>query len=263
MGKEGLYGPTALGRISSASAMGPEERAEILQTLSANTPYPPWPRGMPTSVNPLVVIVGVSPGASPAHEGPAFLGDYTPTFGVPAPGFNYRDTSFYWDKVRLLATGFVRLWGEALDERDCLALSGHLNLGTGMFGSASAVAVESDVVRWVSDVLPRLHPRLVIGLGLVGLLTNRSHGAIREAWVAGGLSVDWLKPELITYSEYRFRRYRTYCASGDPIDFILWPNHPSRPPFVGPPRPGGRWFRAVSAGANVARQLLGREDSNL
>lgn len=201
---------------------------------------------MPTSVNPLLVLVGVSPGNSPRVEGDAFLPDYIPTFATTAPGFWYADRSHYWEKVRVLSTEILRIWDPTLTEGDCLALTGHLNLGVGMFGSASHAAIELPVVRWVSSLLfHHLRPRIVIGLGLTGLLLDAAGGPIREAWNAGGLAVDWQRPEIKEAGGYRYRLWLAHRDDGDPVQIVIWPNHPSRAPFGGGGAVGSRWHDAV------------------
>jgi hypothetical protein len=203
---------------------------------------------MPTSVNPLLVVVGVSPGNSPAAGGDAFLPDYVPTFATPASGFSYPDSSHYWEKIRLLSYEIVRLWDSSLSETECLALTGHLNLGVGMFGKASNEAVELPVVRWVSSMLfERLRPRLVIGLGLTGLVLGPGGGAIREAWNAGGLAVGWNRPELINAGGFQYRSWIAHRSDAVPVRLVFWPNHPSRAPFGGHGIVGGRWHDAALA----------------
>jgi len=203
---------------------------------------------MPTSVNPLLVVVGVSPGNSPASGREAFLPDYIPSFGTPAPGFWYPDRSHYWEKVRTLSTEIVHQWDTGLSESECLALTGHLNLGVGMFGSASSDAVELPVVRWVSSLLfEQLHPRVVVGLGLSGLVLGVRGAAIREAWDAGGLVIDWGRPDLISEGGFRYRRWNVRRADDAVMQLVFWPNHPSRAPFGGSGLVGSRWHASVVA----------------
>lgn len=247
-GMTGLFSHSPRTRLLAATALDEPSRQGILDALALSAPYRPWPRGMPTSVNPLLVVVGVSPGNSPRIDGEAFLPDYTPTFATPAPGLWYPDRSHYWEKVRALSTEIVRIWDPALAEVDCLALTGHLNLGVGMFGSASRNAVELPVVRWVSSVLfSQLRPRIVIGLGLTGLLLGAQGGTIRDAWNEGGLAVDWRRPDIMEAGGYRYRLWLAHRNDGDPVQFVIWPNHPSRAPFGGRGAVGSRWHDAVVA----------------
>lgn len=250
-----LFSPEPRTRLAQARSLTTTDRARLLETLAEGSPYKPWPRGMPSSVNPLLVVVGVSPGNSPSGASGPFLADYTPVFGVPAPGFSYADSSYYWEKVRLLSTSLLRVWDRTLSDDDCIALTGHLNFGIGMFGVASKSAVELEVVTWVSAVLQRLRPRLVVGLGLVGFLTDRKDDSVRRAWAEGGLAVDWLAPTLVTGRAFRFRHY-TSSSRGERIDLTLWHNHPSKVPFGGRPRPGGQWETSVLAASEFLGPLV-------
>jgi len=244
----GLFADDPRARLLAAAALDEPARLTILDALALTAPYKPWPRGMPTSVNPLLVVVGVSPGNSPRVKGEAFLPNYIPTFATAAPGFWYPDQAHYWEKVRLLSKEIVRIWDPALLEAECLSLTGHLNLGVGMFGSASRDAIELPVVRWVSSVLfKQLQPRIVIGLGLTGLLLGAQGGSIREAWNEGGLAVDWRRPDMMDAGGYRYRRWLANRKDGEPIEIVIWPNHPSRAPFGGAGAPGSRWHDAVVA----------------
>jgi hypothetical protein len=124
-----------------------------------------------------------------------------------------------------------------------------------MFGVASEGAVELDVVRWVSAVIKR-RARLIVGLGLVGLLTSPARSEIRRAWSDGGPSIDWLTGQIVVQDSFRFRHFVSRRDDGRRLDAVLWPNHPSRAPFGGPPRIGGPWQRSVLVPAQVLRQGL-------
>lgn len=128
----GLFASRPRERIEAARAIPEAERAGHIQRLARASGYAPWPYGMPTSINPVVVFVGVSPGNSPATVMQPTLerGDYAvPTFGEPHPGLSYPDTNSYWFKVRELAVELVGLFDASLSNEDRLALVGHLNLG--------------------------------------------------------------------------------------------------------------------------------------
>lgn len=249
-----LFSDAPRERIQAAASRSDAERRAILDALAADSPYKPWPRGMPAGANPLLVVIGVSPGNSPPTAGAAFLDDYTPTFGVAADGFKILDTSHYLEKIRLLSSCLVRVWDETLSEDDCLAVTAHLNLGTGMFGVASEAAVEPNVVRWVASVVQRFRPRLVVGLGLVSLLTSPGRSDVRRAWGEHGLGVDWINAEIVVQDAFKFRRYVSQSDDGRKAEVLLWPNHPSRPPFGGHARLGGAWHRSALAAAELIRR---------
>jgi len=250
---EQLFSDKPRNRIAAAGALDESARRAVLDRLAFDAPYKPWPRGMPGSVNPLLVVVGVSPGDSPAADQAAFLSDYTPTFGEPAAGFKYPDTSHYWQKVRLLSRELLRIWDSTLTEDECLALTSHLNLGTGMFGSASMAAIELEVVRWVSATILRFHARVVIGLGLIEFLTSPRRNDLRTAWNEGGLMVAWTVPNVLTRGAFRFRSFVARGIDERTIQVLLWPNHPSRVPFAGRGEIGGAWHRSVLAAAEFLR----------
>lgn len=238
---------SAASRARAAANLLPAERQAILtRLLYAGA----WPFGMPTSVNPLVLALGASPGNSPATtawNGIAPQLPYPPpTFGEPHVGLNYPDGSSYWTKMRLLLAGLVRLIDPDASDRDALAVSGQLNLGTGMFGRATMAATEADVTQWAATLVSgALSPRLLVTVGLDGLLKDRG---LNSKLAAGGLNVSWQRPD---YTEpldgyrYRFKVWHAKRADGAPITVVGWPNHPSRHPF-GDGEPFPVWRRSIA-----------------
>src|SRR5207247_7289693 len=81
----GLFTDDAAERVAAARALSEQERSDLLDELALQLPskHKPWPVAMPTAVNPLVVVIGVSPGNAPASRDKPFLRDYTPPFGTP------------------------------------------------------------------------------------------------------------------------------------------------------------------------------------
>jgi hypothetical protein len=237
------------GRLEALRRSNPDARAETLRHLTYALPpeYHPWPYGMPTSAAPQVVVVGASPGNSPdlsengAEPGRSFQ---PPTFGDAHPGFYYRDTKGYWEKIRFLVTSVVRHSAPALTEAEALALAGHFNLGTGRAGAATEDAVEPDIVSWVSALLgSRVPAEVVIAVGLNGILTRRS---VERLWndAPGGLAIDWRRPDRMhPFPPYQFRIWHATRSDGAPVLVCMWPNHPSRHPFAGPV--GAAWRQSV------------------
>jgi hypothetical protein len=188
---------------------------------------------MPTSVNPLVVALGASPGNSPAaapwHGIAPQLPYPPPTFGVPHAGLFYPDGSSYWAKMRLLLAGLVRAIDPGASDDDALAVSGHLNLGTGLFGRATAAATEADIARWAARlIVGPLSPRILVTVGLDGLLKAAQ---LRTHLSSGGLDVPWQRPDFaepLTEYRYRFKLWRLPRAEGGSLTIVGWPNHPSR-----------------------------------
>jgi hypothetical protein len=259
-----LYASIPSERLRAARAVPDRERHEYVERLARGSGYNPWPYGMPTSINPLVVFIGVSPGNSPATQPQADLerGTYgSPTFGEPHRGMSYPDSNSYWLKVRELAVELVGIFDSSLPAEDRLALAGHLNLGTGSFGRAGPNAVEKSVVRWVSRVLYEdLRPKIVVGFGLVGVLLSPQARELRQAWDDGGLHISWTRPELISRAVgknvYTFRVWGATREDGEEVEFVIFPNHPSRAPFAGRGGAGSRWQEACAALAALIRQRL-------
>jgi hypothetical protein len=119
--------------------------------------------------------------------------------------------------------------------RDALALSAHLNLGTGQNGTAGDAAIEKRILRWVSLLLySKFQAKLLICFGLWGLIRKEEHS---ELWASsGGLAVAWNKPDAESaFGKHQFRLWKARRADGQPMAVLMWPNHPSRPPFAGGP----------------------------
>ena len=235
-------------------------RSRMVAALPAK--FLPWPFGMPTSVAPRVVVFGASPGNSPARSGlPVGLdGDGTyepPTEGWPHPGFYYEDASHYWAKIRSLCTAVARCESPTASEDECLMRSGHFNLGTGLAGTASVRAIDAALVPWLSGLLGSVVPvKVVIGVGVNAILR---HPDVGEMWngATGGLRLDWARPQtLYPFQKYRFRIWRARRADGSSVLVCLWPNHPSRHPFAGPPN--AAWQAAVETFSNIVREDSGR-----
>jgi len=245
-----LWSATPRERVRAAADLAPEQRAAALRRVLFNGS---WPFGMPTSINPLVVVVGASPGNRPAAVPSDIAPDKPydpPTFGKPHPGFFYPDGSHYWDKTRILCIHLTRAFDRSLSEEEALAVSGHLNLGTALFGSARVEATDQDITRWVGQLLTTaLHPRVIVTVGLGGLLS--ANPELRAALAQGGLDIPWERPEQSeSLSGYRYS-FKMWRLSHAPVTVITWPNHPSRHPFS-----GGAPFAVWRAAVEQARRLI-------
>jgi hypothetical protein len=227
----------------------------MLQRMVANLAptYLPWPFGMPTSVAPGVVVIGASPGNSPDPSTPRRATDGPTTDGSAHPGFYYRDTKYYWTKIRALCTAVARCESPNASEKEALAQCGHFNLGTGMAGTATVGVVEPDIVTWLSGLMGSVLPvKVVVGVGLNGILKEP---AINALWnqAPGALRVDWSSPQATTpFDGYRFRTWRARRADGGSVLVCLWPNHPSRNPFTGPI--GDSWQASVQQFCGIVRE---------
>ena len=126
------------------------------------------PFGMPTSVNPFIVLIGVSPGAGEEKDQYSYG---KPTVGVPHHGFMW-DVP-YWQKARILCTEIVKSFSPELSDDECLSVSGSLNLGTKQQGVASEMALESEIVKWVPDFITKyLKLKIVVCFGIKSLLKH-------------------------------------------------------------------------------------------
>ena len=163
-----LWTASRTARLSRARALTSDELNAIHEGLCRSRAVPGWPYGSATSINPLLVILGPSPGNSPRRGDHHFVtrGPFDPpTAGKPHPGVFYPDTTGYWDKVKVLARTLLDPDGSLGD--DALALLGTMNLSTAASGSASDVQIDDSFARWVLETIrDGLRPRVLVLLGL-------------------------------------------------------------------------------------------------
>ena len=232
-----LWSDSARERITAARTLKAENKQEIRELVASSSPQKPWPYGMPTTINPMLAILGVSPGNS-AAEGDIPHPYEEPTVGEAHPGFHYIDTKSYWQKIRELSVGLLRAFDESLTEDECYALSGHLNLGIGRAGEANNDSVEKEFAKWVPDILLQtLRPKVIVLVGLTSLLKKHPN---LSGWMAssGNLEVNWESPdEVFTFKSYTnkkmlFRVWDIKSSECSTTKIISWPNHPSRSPMT-------------------------------
>ena len=97
-------------RAASRLANDPKSHKALSEWLAEGAPETPWPYGMPTSVNPYLLILGLSPGGSPDKSDRKQLTKRQteiPTIGASHPGLFYEDTAKFWLKIRALSTIFM------------------------------------------------------------------------------------------------------------------------------------------------------------
>ncbi len=228
-----------LQRLKFLRSRSQKEQKMILDHLVEGCPIRPWPFGMPSSAAPHVVLLGVSPGNRPRPEDRGFNTDgqatEPPTFGKPHGGFFYDDPGRYWQKASDLSRFLVLRDEPSLTGDDAVALSSHLNLGTGQFGQAGEQAIEDNILVWVSRLLnSKFSAKVVVCFGLHRILTNKRYNSLWNR--NGGLSIDWTQPSAVQdFDSYRFRLWAIQRADGGRMAVIMWPNHPSRHPFSGGP----------------------------
>ena len=219
------------------------------EQLLATTPHGIWPDGMPSPLWPELVLVGISPGNSPAKSD--FVWSPGSNLGPNAhEHFKYPDGAGYWRKVREMAHTYFRRIDPAMTEDDALKRTAHLNAGTGKQGQSNGDTVEAEYVQWIARLLNEtFQPRATIFLGYVGYLNPKGKGKIfRPAWDnAQGLAVNWSAPNQcipMEGSRYKFRQWLCKNPDGHSIEVNIWPNHPSR-------RKSQRWASALQAFSNI------------
>lgn len=239
MGKRtmSLWSNNPLERLQTAWMLSPSEAAEHQSALVESSPIKPWPYGMPTTVNPFLVILGPSPGNSPA-KGDVDI-DPKPTVGKAHPGFFYPDTKKYWERARELSAGLIQAYAPGLTPDGCYALSGQMNLSVNESGQASNVNIEPEYAKWVPELIVNLlRPRLVVLLGLLGLMKNNRD--LQDAFASSGaMPIDWKRPDrelpfrgYIGRQQYVYRIWKLSRPDGADMTVISWPNHPSRSPMT-------------------------------
>ncbi len=239
------YKMNYLDRINKIKNLSPQEiehmRNTLLNTLSGDQFLnKKWPYGMPSSIDPKLIFVGVSMGASPSKElGNKYENDDDCLFSNVTNAkqskkhFYYPDTKRYWKKLRLFSYEYFNRNGSILSECQSIELTSHFNLGTGTAGLATSNDVEKPYVEWVSQLLNhQLSPELVVFFGLNGILKDEK---ISGWWnFKDGIKVDWKKPTneiKLLNTPYKFREWHVEKEDGKKIRLVMWPNHPSRPPF--------------------------------
>jgi len=221
-------------------ALPSEELSIRAKRLVDTSPEKDWPVGMPSSIDPKLVLIGVSPGNSPMQENkvqePPAFNSYPSIRPDSSSHFYYPDGAGYWERLRFLSKSFFNSRDQSMDEGDAISMSTHLNLGTGSAGRASTADVERDYVEWVSYLLnTKFKADLVVLFGLKKILTNET---VNAWWNHDkGLKIDWNSPSEIlpfegyTKRSYKFRIWRAENQLGHKSLIVLWPNHPSRAPF--------------------------------
>lgn len=231
-----------LDHLSSVESLKPEEEAKLKNDLIQLTPDKVWPDGMPASIDPKLVLIGVSPGNAPNYEAEE-LRKKSPDNYYSEPcaiktdhsHFYYPDARNYWVKLRYLTHSYFKRYHPEITETQAISLATHVNLGTGSAGSATKKDVEEAYVKWVSDLLNETHsPDLVVLFGLNNILKDDD---ISGWWNESGLPINWNNPtntfRFNGYNQinYHFREWSVKNSKNHPIRLVIWPNHPSRPPF--------------------------------
>lgn len=230
---------TYLRHLERLKVMSPEEVSQQKERLIASTPGKEWPYGFPASLDPRLVIIGVSPGNSPykpkaGEESKRFLSEPGVINGEESH-YYYPDTRRYWNKIRFLASSYFNFGGEYFSELDALSLTTHINLGENSSGKATLEDVEDDFVAWASSLVNKIHnPDVVILLGLKKIIKSVD---VSKRWNhSGGLKINWNNSgNKITFpcgaKNYTFELWKVVNSHEKEVKVVLWPNHPSRSPF--------------------------------
>ena len=221
----------------------PAELEDKVRGLVNSCPLGRWPAGMPASIDPKVVLIGVSPGNSPGAaenrrtQAPSGFRSEPSLYKESDSHFYWPDSRRYWEKLRFLAQSISKISSPGIDERSAISVTTHLNLGTGSAGAADETSVEKAIIKWVSYLLGTFHnPDFVFLFGLNSLVKKKE---ITEAWEhPKGLSINWHKPHTVypmkSYQRQtlKFREWDVTNRLGHTMKVVTWPNHPSRPPFT-------------------------------
>ena len=229
-----LWSDSVSGRLREARALSESQLADLLARLSADRPCAYWPYGYSTSINPLVVTLGVSPGSARSRAGqedPAKQLVSPPTAGKRHPHTTYsKSPTEFWRRIRHLARTTLQI-GD-ITEEDAYALFGNVVLDPNRSGEARDAKIKPELGMWVlQTVRDHLRPRYLICLGMKG---KKEAAKLLEATFDG-----FMRKE--PHSEHLFRGYKCRQMTfeewnvkgpcGNKIKIVYWPQHPRRVPF--------------------------------
>ena len=222
--------------LESLSNLSISKKQQIITHLLNSCPVAKWPRTMPASIDPKLVLIGVSPGGSQNKDvnEDEFISEPS-VHKSEKSNFFYPDKNNYWKKIRLITYRYFNSH-EDIKLKDALSLTSHFNLGTKLTGKASKKAVDDEIIKWVSYLLNKVHkPDQLILFGLKNILQDPDKS---KQWNhKEGLKINWSSAQRITplnsYKSvnYKFREWTVTNELKHTFNVTLWPNHPSRPPF--------------------------------
>ena len=239
-----LWGASRTDRLSSARNLTSEELSAVHDDLRRGRVEPNWPYGSATSINPLLVILGASPGNSPTAWRPQFRDARTvrPAYGRKAPlwcvlpgydgllgqgeGARANTSGPRWRTRRRCTRALRNHESRDRGERKCKRRS---DLTTPLRDGCSPPFADG------------LRPRVLVLLGLRGRLKELS-----RLFVDAFEGLDVRRPHheyaLERYQIKRlvFREWELAGNHGSPMLLVDWPQHPSRSPFSDP-----LWWRVA------------------
>ena len=252
-------------RLKAAESCTQEQRDRLKEDLAnfEDEAKEGWPYGMHSAVNPIVVTLGISPGAGKRGADGKRGGYARPTCGEPFLPFDghkkwnirfWRQTSDLLVKFGLAFLGHDSLSDTENERKAAATLVGHLNLGTEEVGDSRAFKnaplepkMKSRIIRMI---IQSLRPRLAIAFGYN---QYRWDVDLQRLWHEAGLEIDWSKCEEkdFFYStrqapqrKLKYRCFEGRNADGARLAFLIWPQHPSRFPF----RSDELWEQSIQEG---------------
>lgn len=239
-----LWGAHPIERLQAARVLKPQDLQSITKDFLKGCPLSSWPYGCNTSINPWIVFLGPSPGASPAADDINFVtrDGIPPTTGTPPPGsMGYSDNKGFFKRLRSLTASIIRAEVNSnVSEFDAYSLAGMMNLASGASGEASNVMIDPVFARWAIDTsFRRLRPRYVVCVGLKGFLKNHRWllDAISEYT---GCSFNPDRPPISkpfnasTKTRLTFSAWPLLNDTREHQHLILFPQHPGKPPMKSP-----------------------------
>ncbi len=244
-------------RITLQKSLTKKERAILINRVNTKSPFELGRSGIYLTPNPLLVVLGISPGNSKSNK----VREVVPMeFGKPHVKLKKsKDSRSYWPKVRTLCRKLVAAVSKtSLKPDERLTLSSHLNLASDKQGDASNVRLSKRNVSWVSNTIySHLRPSLVVCFGLAQKLKNPEF----QNWWNGGArhTIRWSTPDSEfefkwNNKKYKFKVWQTRRPDGKRMVIIIWPNHPSKSPFAGK-KTGDAWQASLKQGSRIVRDL--------
>ena len=229
-----LWSESASERLAAARALSEPALTQALARIRAGLPSADWPYGFATSINPLLVTLGVSPGSARSWKGrdPAKEPFDAPTAGRPHPHLTaMRRATPFGDRIRHLARTILQ--SGDLTEEDAYALFGNVVLDPNRSGSAKNVTIRPELGRWVlRTIRDDLRARYLICLGMN---KKRDAGTLLAETIP---KFDPNKPHCeyvfrgYERKRFKFREWDVENSTGDAMKIVYWPQHPSQSPFT-------------------------------
>ena len=243
-----LWSDDACKRLDTAKKLSMESIEAQQAYLCSGCPVAVWPYGMPTSINPFLVTLGMSPGAPPPRGHPQH-GVREP-YKLPPAGRAHDGVHFdadYYRRIRVLSDVLVAdPFGLSKDEG--YALFGNMNLDIGAYGSSENVDINPTLASWVLETITKkLRPRFLICLGFIGALKKPTQ--IKDLFESTFSDMKINRPHrTVEFDAYKvkdlsFREWDLSLPDGHRTTLVLWPQHPSRSPFKSNPE---MWMMSVS-----------------